>query len=80
MADKLGKSDLSATYKATAEEIKPTIYEHWNGTYVFESTNREKDSAVVHAFVELNEGLFDITGKEVAGTIETLNKLFCYEY
>lgn len=47
--------------------------EHWNGTYVFESTNREKDSAVVHAFIELNEGLFDMTGKEVAGTIETLN-------
>lgn len=36
--------------------IKPTILAHWNGTYIYESTNREKDTAVVHALVELNEG------------------------
>lgn len=60
--------------------IKPTILAHWNGTYIYESTNREKDTAVVHALVELNEGLFSLTGKETAGTIETLTKLFCYEY
>ena len=28
----------------------------------------------------MNENLFDITGKEIAGTINTLNKLFCLEY
>jgi len=76
----MGDSARASTYKNTAETIKPTIYKHWNGTYVFESTNREKDSSVVHAFIELNEGLFDMTGKEVAGTIKTLNTLFCTEY
>lgn len=80
LATKMGDSSSSSKYSSTAETIKPTIYEHWNGTYLFESTNREKDSAVVHALVELNEGLFDITGKETAGTINTLNKLFCSEY
>jgi len=38
------------------------------------------DSAVIHAFVNLNEGVFDITGPEVAGTIKAYNKLFCNEY
>lgn len=80
LAETMGDSAASSKYKATAETIKPTIFEHWNGTYVIESTNREKDSAVIHAMVELNEGLYDMTGKEVAGTINTLNLLFCSEY
>lgn len=80
LATHFGDSDAAAKYTATAEIIKPTIFEHWNGTYVIESTNREKDSAVIHAMVELNEGLYDYTGKEVAGTINTLNLLFCSEY
>lgn len=76
----MGDEAAASKYKSTAETIKPTVLAHWNGEYVYESTNREKDSAVVHAFVELNLDLFDMTGKEVAGTINTLNKLFCNEY
>ena len=30
-----------------------------------ESDNRQKDSAVIHAFATLNDGYYDITGKEV---------------
>jgi GH15 family glucan-1,4-alpha-glucosidase len=81
LATEMGDDAASAKYKTTAETIKPTVLAHWNGEYVYESTNREKDSAVIHAFVELNyDDLFDMTGKEVAGTIDTLNHLFCNEY
>merc|ERR1712032_1756771 len=55
---------------------------HYDGTYVFESQGRKKDAAVIEAFNvgDLNDGFFPVLGKEVLGTVITLNDLFCNSY
>ena len=46
---------------------------------MYESTNREKDSAVTHAFSSFL-GYYLPTDSKVAGTIKTLNNLFCLTF
>lgn len=80
LATTLGKSSTASTWSATAATIRPTLLAHWNGSFIYESTNREKDSSVIHALVNLNEGVFDISGHETTATINVYSKLFCSEY
>ncbi|KRW99572.1 Six-hairpin glycosidase-like protein [Pseudocohnilembus persalinus] len=77
LAENQGNSDSAQKYKDTAAQILPTILAHFNGSFIAESENRPWDGAVIHALSELNEGVFDLTGKEVAKTIDQLNNLFC---
>lgn len=51
---------------------------HWTGTFVTESDNRQKDSAVIHAFSSFN--IYPLTDDKVAKTIKTLALTFCSEY
>jgi len=77
-ASQMGDSSSSATYLQTAQAINATIMNHWNGNFVFESTNREEDSAVIMAFNEgySNDGFMAPTDPMVTATINTLNFLF----
>lgn len=48
---------------------------------MMESSNRQKDSAVIHAFSSLNVSTFyPQDSPYVAGTVNTLNNLFCLSY
>lgn len=51
---------------------------HWTGTFVTESDNRQKDSAVIHAFSSFD--VYPLTDDKVAKTIKTLALTFCSEY
>eukprot|EP01094_Clydonella_sp_ATCC50884_P027108 TRINITY_DN7654_c0_g1_i1.p1 TRINITY_DN7654_c0_g1~~TRINITY_DN7654_c0_g1_i1.p1 ORF type:complete len:425 (-),score=122.80 TRINITY_DN7654_c0_g1_i1:79-1215(-) len=78
VASTLGDSSTASSYLGTASAINDTLPSHYNGQYVFESTNREQDAAVINGFNVgyANDGMFAPTSKEVAGTIQTLNSLF----
>ncbi|CAE7508064.1 GAA [Symbiodinium sp. CCMP2592] len=84
-AEKMGDKDAAGRYRGVKADIEKTIMGHFDGTFVFESQNRKKDSAVIEAF---NVGylgvgverMFDVLGKEVLGTVVTLNDLFCNAY
>jgi glucoamylase len=45
---------------------------------VRESTNREKDTAVIHAFSSFD--VYSLTDSKVAKTIQVLTQTFCSEY
>lgn len=83
-ATTMGDSTSAASYLETASKVNETLYSaHWNGQYVLESTNREKDGAVIVAFNDgFNDadGLFAPTSLEVASTIKTYNLAFCNEW
>eukprot|EP00437_Effrenium_voratum_P038501 CAMPEP_0181469382 /NCGR_PEP_ID=MMETSP1110-20121109/37989_1 /TAXON_ID=174948 /ORGANISM="Symbiodinium sp., Strain CCMP421" /LENGTH=589 /DNA_ID=CAMNT_0023594285 /DNA_START=77 /DNA_END=1847 /DNA_ORIENTATION=+ len=83
-AEKMGDKDAAGRYRGVKADIEKTIMGHFDGTFVFESQNRKKDSAVIEAFNvgDLGPGdmFFDVLGKEVLGTVVTLNDLFCNAY
>jgi len=76
-ADLIGES--GDQYRDKADEIEKTIDGHWNGSYLWESTNREKDGAVIHAITTFG-GKYGPTSKEAAATIATYNTAFCLEW
>jgi glucoamylase len=78
LAARLGDAAAAAKYQAAANAIASTIGVHWNGQFVYESTNRQEDSIVACAFNNgyLGDGVFAPSSLEVAGTLDTLSKLF----
>ena len=50
-ATRMGDATLSSKYTSVKNEIEATLDSHWTGTFMKESDNREKDAAVLHAFV-----------------------------
>lgn len=81
-AQSMGDSSSAQTYESIAQQINATLANHWNGNFVFESTNREEDSAVIMAFNEgySNDGYFAPTDPEVTATINTFNTYFYFAY
>ncbi len=77
-ADAIGED--SSPYYTKAEEIRPTAEAHYNGEYIYESTNREEDSAVLHSIATFGEYSFDATSEEAANTITHLAEVFCDQY
>lgn len=80
----MGDDAKAATYADTAAAIDAVLYDtHYNGKYIFEETNREKDGATI---VGLNDGYhagdanFGPTSIEVANTVAQYNLAFCAEY
>ena len=78
IALKQGDTSLANTYLSTAQQINSTLINHYNGQYVFESTNRQQDACVICAFNDgyTRDGLYSATDYRVSGTINTLNNLF----
>lgn len=80
-ASRMGDQESSARYTSVKNQIQNTLNGHWTGSYMMESTNRQKDSAVIHAFSSLNvSSFYPQDSPYVAGTVNTLNQLFCSSY
>jgi glucoamylase len=80
-ASRMGDSDSANTYQQAASTIGD-LGHHFNGQYVFESTNRMQDSAVIAAFnVGYNfDGVYGPTDSRVAATISVLSAIFNQSY
>lgn len=75
---KIGDSSYAARCDATKLAVKSTLENHWTGSFMMESTNRQRDGAVIHAFSSFEA--YSITDLKVAKTIQTLGLAFCNEY
>jgi glucoamylase len=85
-AKAMGDESTASTYQATLDTINATLFsDHWtdDGDYVYESTNRMKDGAVIVGFndgyIEA-DGMYAPTSAEVAATIKNYNMEFCHEW
>lgn len=78
MFTSLGDSAYASQCSSTKASIQSTLESHWTGEYMFESTNRMKDGAVVHAFSSF--AVYPITSFKVAKTMQVLADVFCVEY
>jgi len=80
-ATSVGKDQQRAsTYTKTAKTIESALKEHVESSgYVFESTNRKVDTAVIEAFnvADMNDGVFAPLSKEVVQTLHGLTHYFC---
>ena len=76
--DMIGKD--GASYRAVAEDIKTATKTHWKDGYLFESTNRPLDGAVIHSIATFGKYLYPPESSEAAATIKVLTKAFCREY
>lgn len=74
----LGDSSYASQCSSTKSAIQATLDGHWTGSFMKESTNREKDGCVVHAFSSF--GTHPITDEKVAKTMKVLATTFCGEY
>ena len=80
-SDALGKSDGPIWTALADGTILPTVLNHYNGQYIYESSNRPEDSAVIHAIATFGDvGPFSPTSFQAADTLTTLIKTFCNEY
>lgn len=86
-ADAFGDGASAETYRATAAAINATLLSaHWDpsdGGFVFESSNRKKDGAVIVGFNDgytAEDGLFAPASLEVASTVRNYNLEFCHEW
>jgi glucoamylase len=78
-ANKMGDSARAKTYSDAAKAVGDTLNRHYANGYIFESDNRLKDAAVIAALNDgyLDDGFFSPAGQEAAGTVKTLNDVFC---
>jgi glucoamylase len=78
LARRLGDSYSADRFARAANDISNQISSHWNGQFIYESQNRQKDTAVIIALNEayMNDTLFAPSSFYVASTIKTFNDLF----
>lgn len=82
-AQQMGDSKSAETYQDTMQKINSTLYNHYNGKYVYESLSRPQDSAVIVGFndgFDSSDNMFAPSGLEVAKTVASYNTMFCSEY
>lgn len=82
-AEKQGDSASANNYRSTAEALSSKLANHWNGEFIFESSNRQKDGAVIVGFndgFDASDSAYAPTGLQVASTVKTYNEAFCAEY
>ena len=73
-----GDSGLAGRCSSVKAEVQASLDGHWTGTFLKESTNREKDSAVTHALSSFD--VYSLTDNKVTSTIQVLSQTFCNEY
>jgi glucoamylase len=76
--EKQGDSATASKCSSTKSAVAATLEAHWTGSFYKESSNREKDGAVVHAISSFD--IFSLTDDKVAKTMRTLALTFCSEY
>jgi len=77
-ADQIGQD--GGNYRSVAETIKGETMGHWKDGFLYESTNRPYDGAVIHSIATFGQYLFPPESSEAAATIKVLSKAFCQEY
>lgn len=79
LADQVGAAEIAAKWRAVKGDIEATLQGHYDGAFVFESSNRRKDAAVIEAFNvgDLGDGMFAPISKPVIQTVIMLNSVFC---
>lgn len=75
---KIGDSSFASRCSSTKSTIQASLEAHWTGSFMTESSNRQKDGATVHAFSSFN--VYPITDEKVAKTMKVLANTFCNEY
>ena len=75
---KIGDSSYASKCDSTKASVQATLDSHWTGSFMTESSNRQKDGAVIHSFSSFNA--YPITDQKVAKTINVLGMTFCGEY
>ena len=73
-----GDSSFASRCSSTKADVQGTLDSHWTGTFLTESSNRQKDSAVIHALSSFN--VYPLTDSKVSSTIKVLTQTFCSEY
>jgi len=76
--NKVGDSSYASRCASTKSSVRASLDGHWTGSFMKESANREKDTAVIHAFSSFEA--YPITDEKVAKTIQVLSQTFCSEY
>lgn len=72
----MGDSSYASKCSSTRSAIQQTLDGHWTGTFMTESSGRQKDTAVIHAFSSFDDA-YPITDSKVAKTINVLGMTFC---
>jgi hypothetical protein len=73
--NRLGDSSYASQCDNTKAAVRNTLDKHWNGVFMTEANNREKDGAVIHAFSSFFAYAF--TDQKIAKTIQLLAFTFC---
>lgn len=76
--NKVGDSSYASKCASTKNSVQASLDAHWTGSFMTESSNRQKDGATVHAFSSFN--VYPITDQKVAKTMQVLANTFCSEY
>ena len=71
----LGDSSYASRCSSAGSSVQATLNGHWTGAFMTESSNRQKDSSVIHAFSSFEA--YPITDSKVAQTIKVLALTFC---
>lgn len=81
-AQQMGDSTSAQIYLEAANACNATIEAHWNGQYVYESTNRPIDSAVILGFNNgcMEDGFFCPDSAVAGATMAFLSNVFYNEF
>jgi len=82
-ATRVGDSSRASRYTETAKAITESLADHIDEDgFVFESTNRHTDTAVIEAFNvgDMGDDVFGPLSKEVIATLVGLSHTFCRAY
>jgi len=69
-----------SAYRALADEIKAATKPHFKDGFIYESTNRPYDGAVIHSIATFGQYLYPPESEETAATISVITRAFCQEY
>ena len=81
-AKTMGDSDSASKYASVASSMVDDIKNHYNGQFILEEVNRQKDAAVICALNDgyADDGIFGPGSVEVANTISQFSALFHQSY
>jgi len=83
-AQAMGNKDAAAGYAAMQQQLNATLFGHWNGQFIYESTNRQLDGAVLAALNEAYDPKlntpFRFTSSYVAQTVVATINAMCAEF
>jgi len=79
-AEAVGRQNEAASLLATADVISAATVGHFRDGFLYESTNRPYDGAVIHAVATFGSTIFRPDSEEAAATIQVLARAFCEEY